>query len=134
VVAVLVRVLVDLLRVDRFGSEFVLGTETHLSTQAVGLDGIVHLLGVVAAVMHLLGLVHLLGSFAAGHLGSLVAVLSDAEVEAGLLLGILVDILEVTDLDVAEAGNHYGLDDVAPLLANGQPGLDHYQSVSAQID
>jgi hypothetical protein len=107
VVAELVRMDGALYRVGRLGSEFVLGTETRLGTQAVDLAGIDLLPADVVA--------DLIGSLAAGRPDSLVAVGSGTEVEEGVpgspgegFLGILLDILEAAPLDIPETGNRFG--------------------------
>jgi hypothetical protein len=139
VVAVLVRMDDELLGVGRLGSEFVLGTETHLGTQAVDFVGIDILPADVFAA--------LLGTLAADHPGSLVAVGSGTEIE-GILPGSPGENLHGTLLDIPETGNHLGVEDGfgAPVQynlmaylgslppASGQPALHHYRFVPAHID
>jgi hypothetical protein len=147
VVAVLVRMDVELLGADRLDSEFVLRTETNLGTQAVDLADIDKLPADVVA--------DLLGSLAAGGPDSLVAVGSGIEIEVGFpggpgadLHGIPLGFAEVTDLGIPETGSHLGAEDRLGPLAQGdlmayvgsllpaseQPALHHYRFVPAHIE
>jgi hypothetical protein len=134
--------------VGHLGSEFVLGTETHLDTQAVDLAGI----GMLPVDI----VVDFAGNLAARHPDSFVAVDSGNEIEVGHpdslvavdpgneievdLLGILLDILEVADFDILETDNDFEIEHRlgspaqgnliarvgSRLPASGRLGLHHH--------
>lgn len=142
-VAVLVRMGVELLGVGRLGSEFVLGIGMHLGTQAADLAGI----DILPAVVVVVAVADLLGSLAAGRPDSLVAAGSGTDIEADLPGSPGEDLHSIL-LDIPETGNHLGVEDrlgavdrdnlmahVGSLLpASGQPALHHHRFVPAHID